>query len=74
MGGDGDGVEITSLEISVVGVLVWPVAGGRDATDTFHRRAKGKMRHGIYTSIYMWLITSGVEPWTGSTPECSIKY
>ena len=31
MGGDGDGVEITSLKISVIGVLVWPVAGGRVA-------------------------------------------
>ena len=33
------GLEITSLDICVVGV-----AGGRDATDAFRRRAKGKMR------------------------------
>jgi len=39
VGGVGGGVEITSLEISDIGV-----AGGRDATNTFHRRAKGKMR------------------------------
>ena len=37
MGGVGGGVEITSLEISVVGV-----AGGRDATDAFRRRATGE--------------------------------
>jgi hypothetical protein len=37
VGGVGGGVEITSLEISVVGV-----AGGRDATDAFRRRAKGE--------------------------------
>jgi hypothetical protein len=41
VGGVGGRVEITSLEISVVGVWL---------TNTFHRRAKGKMRHRINIS------------------------
>jgi hypothetical protein len=40
VGGVGGGVEMTSLEISVVGV-----AGGRDATDAFRRRTKGEDEH-----------------------------